>query len=142
MGGLFACLMLREHRAGFWELVDRFAIPAVVTAFLPLVLPLSHATGGNYYYGARTLADAAMGLAQVLFVPAIEGRARFGIELLPFERLWIAAPVAAVLVLLAAFAAAARAAQRFRQSRDSERERFPRKRSPATPAPRWPAAPL
>ncbi|HEX8984164.1 MAG TPA: hypothetical protein VF767_01980 [Bryobacteraceae bacterium] len=44
-----------SRRERFWMLVDRFWGPAIVPAFIVLVLPLTHATARNFYYGASSL---------------------------------------------------------------------------------------
>jgi hypothetical protein len=99
-------LMLRERRAGGWELVDRFALPGFLAAFLWLALPLSRATADSYYFGARTPVETARGLAQALFLPVLEGHVRSPFQMVSFERLWLAAPVAAVLAAVAVWGAA------------------------------------
>lgn len=42
-----------------FEVLDHFGGPAVVTAFVLLILPLSHAAASNFYLGSGSLADAA-----------------------------------------------------------------------------------
>jgi hypothetical protein len=57
--------------ARLWPVLDRFGGPALVIAFLFLVLPLSKATGENYYYGAKSLDDTVSSLfdASLLHTP-------------------------------------------------------------------------
>jgi hypothetical protein len=60
-GCAFTALLAR--RARFWTVVDRFWGPALVPAFLILVLPLTHAEAANFYYGAQSIAGMEQSLA-------------------------------------------------------------------------------
>jgi hypothetical protein len=46
-----------------WKLIDNFAGPAGVTAFVLLILPLSRATPDNFYVGSRSLRMMVLSLA-------------------------------------------------------------------------------
>jgi hypothetical protein len=48
-----------QRRRELWTFVDRFALPAVVAAFIFLAVPLAYAKAGAFYVGADTLASAA-----------------------------------------------------------------------------------
>lgn len=66
LAAAFACLVLRSARArvaAAWGVIDHFAIPAVVTAFLIVALPLSRAAGSDFYYGSESLVQAVYSLA-------------------------------------------------------------------------------
>ncbi|HWQ55267.1 MAG TPA: glycosyltransferase family 39 protein [Bryobacteraceae bacterium] len=67
----FAAIVLRRarSRASVWMLVDHFAIPGIVTAFVILVVPLSRAIVGHYYYGAVSLSQAVWSLVAASFTP-------------------------------------------------------------------------
>lgn len=69
LAAAFACLVLRgaRPRAAAWNLIDGLAVPAVVTAFIFLVVPLSHASGGHFYYGAGSLWEFASSLSAASF---------------------------------------------------------------------------
>jgi hypothetical protein len=54
--------LLAARRARLWTLVDRFCGPALVTAFLILVLPLTRAQGANFYYGTNSIAETVRSL--------------------------------------------------------------------------------
>jgi hypothetical protein len=56
-----------EARRRFWTAVDQFAGPALLTAFLILVIPLSRATREHFYYGADTLNEFVESLADSAF---------------------------------------------------------------------------
>jgi hypothetical protein len=69
-GTAFSVLLLASggraaFRKRFWLVVDRFWGPALVVAFVLLVLPLTHAGRDNFYYGARSLAEAVSNLVGV-----------------------------------------------------------------------------
>lgn len=51
-----------EARRRFWKAVDSFAGPAVVTAFIMLVVPLSRAAREHFYYGVDTFHQFVKGL--------------------------------------------------------------------------------
>ena len=50
---------LWQRRGEFWRLIDRFALPAVVTAFLFVAVPIAWAKPNAFYVGAETLAMGA-----------------------------------------------------------------------------------
>ena len=102
LGAVLAALLWRER--GWWvmgPLVDGFALPAAVAACLVLVVPMCRAGAGNYYYGARTLADMVKNVAVESFAPAVVGGWGYSVAKLLYERLWMAVPIAAVLAAAA-----------------------------------------
>ena len=54
---LLAVMGLRYIRQP-WRIIDRLLIPAVVTAFIFLVIPLTHVTTNAFYVGVTTLREA------------------------------------------------------------------------------------
>ena len=54
----FALAVFAGERRPGWTLVDHFLVPGAVTAFVLLVIPLSAAERGKFYYGAATLAES------------------------------------------------------------------------------------
>jgi hypothetical protein len=71
LGVILLILAAQAGIRGIWSITDRFAGPAVIIAFLFLVLPLAKATGEEYYYGAKTLRDSVGSLldASLLHTP-------------------------------------------------------------------------
>jgi hypothetical protein len=60
LGVVLGIIALRDRRAELWRVIDRYAGPAAVTAFVIVIIPLLRATRENFYYGARTLHDAVL----------------------------------------------------------------------------------
>ncbi|MGA2328147.1 MAG: hypothetical protein ABSH05_17855 [Bryobacteraceae bacterium] len=56
-----------EARRGIWLVIDQLGGPGIVTAFVLLVLPLSHAARENFFYGTRQIDKLASGLVAVSF---------------------------------------------------------------------------
>lgn len=75
LAATFAGILLRQRRsrATIWMLVDHLLIPWIVTAFVILVVPLSRATGGHYYYGAGSLSEAIWSLVAASFTERVLG---------------------------------------------------------------------
>jgi hypothetical protein len=110
-GVVFSLLvLLSSSRASFpsrfWEVVDRFWGPALVSAFLIVALPLTHAGRENFYYGAHSLEDAVQNLVGVSLTHKLSVW-RLG-RYLPHFNDWttiaahIVVPVLAALVVLVA----------------------------------------
>jgi hypothetical protein len=55
LGGVFCLTALLWKRTSVWKLAEQLVVPAVLVAFLLLVLPLSHAGPENFYYGGVSL---------------------------------------------------------------------------------------
>ncbi|HVX65389.1 MAG TPA: hypothetical protein VHA11_02240, partial [Bryobacteraceae bacterium] len=69
-GAVFSLLVLLSgrrsgFRSRFWEVVDRFWGPALVTTFLIVAIPLTRALPRHFYYGAHTLSEAVQHLAGI-----------------------------------------------------------------------------
>jgi hypothetical protein len=60
LGAVLIVLAFRDRRVELWRVIDRYAGPALVTAFVFVVIPLLRATRENFYYGARTLDEAVL----------------------------------------------------------------------------------
>jgi hypothetical protein len=88
-GCVFTAVLLLTRRARLWTVVDRFWGPAIVPAFLILVLPLTRAQGANFYYGAQSFADM---LRSLVILPS---------------RFIVVIPGLALVILVGAAAAAA-----------------------------------
>ena len=115
MGCVLAVWMARERgKAAMWDFTDSFVLPAVVTAFVLLVVPLSQASGGSYYYGAAKLAESVSSVVQAMFCPPIAKGMGQRVALLLYERLWLAPPFAALLAAAAGAGAVAALCKRGR----------------------------
>jgi hypothetical protein len=101
----------------FWVGVEKFAGPGLVTAFLVLVLPLSHAKRADFFYGARTISEFVASLVHSSYYH----NARIWIvgNHLPFFGNWYEAIRFAILpgALLAALAVGGMAARRWARTR-------------------------
>jgi hypothetical protein len=51
----------------FWVAVDKFVGPGIITAFVVLVLPLSHAKREHFFYGVSTITDFVSGLVHLSY---------------------------------------------------------------------------
>ncbi|MEJ7605389.1 MAG: hypothetical protein WKF37_03785 [Bryobacteraceae bacterium] len=58
LGMMALLLVAARSRARLWIWLDGFAGPALITAFLILVLPLSKASSEHFYYGTATAAES------------------------------------------------------------------------------------
>jgi hypothetical protein len=67
LGLILFVLSLRRGTAGAWSVIDRFGGPAVVTAFLLVVIPLARSTPDNFYLGTKTMDDALASLWDASF---------------------------------------------------------------------------
>lgn len=56
-----------EAKRRFWKAVDGFVGPGIVAAFVVLVVPLTRATRGGFFYGVRTLREFAGGMINPSF---------------------------------------------------------------------------
>ena len=56
-----------EARRGVWLVIDRLAGPGFVTAFVLLVLPLSHAAREHFFYGVHRIDEFVSGLVALSF---------------------------------------------------------------------------
>jgi hypothetical protein len=65
--GLVLAIALARERRGFWQLVDGFAGPALVTGFVILALPVSRLERDQFYYGSSNLSTFAFNLADLSF---------------------------------------------------------------------------
>jgi hypothetical protein len=66
LGLMLLVLAGRDGLKGWGTVVDGYGGPAVVTAFLIVVIPLLPATGDNFYYGATTLRDSVDSLVTAI----------------------------------------------------------------------------
>ncbi|MGO9094486.1 MAG: ArnT family glycosyltransferase [Bryobacteraceae bacterium] len=101
----------------FWVGVEKFAGPGLVTAFVVLVLPLSHAKRGDFFYGAQTINEFVASLVHSSYYhnPRIWLVGRY----VPGFGNWYEAIRFAILpgVLLAALVVGGMAARRWARSR-------------------------
>jgi hypothetical protein len=98
----FAAVLAFENRAN--EAIDRFLVPGVVVAFSVLVLPLIHATRGNFYAGVPSLGVSLESVWGIFLFHDLDGlmvRRIYG-AVIPMGR-WVI-----LLVLAAGIAACAR----------------------------------
>ncbi len=96
---LAAAALLPRHR--FTEWLDHFAIPGIVSAFVPLVLPLSHVEKDSFYVGAKTLFESLQSLTLAWLVPNWDG-----MTLLPWSAFDLVAATALPGLLLIILVAA------------------------------------
>lgn len=95
----------------FWMAVDDFAGPAIVAAFVFLVVPMTRAQPADFYYGGKTLRDTAASIAGYSLLHSQAARA--------FAEAWLGGlfwmPAVAPCILVGSAAAAAwMAARRLR----------------------------
>lgn len=101
----------------FWVAVDEFVGPGIITAFVVLVLPLSHAKRADFFYGVSTLTDFVSGLVHMSYYhsPRVWAVGRF----LPDFGSWYVVIWAGIVpaFLLATLVAGAIVARRWVRSR-------------------------
>ncbi len=85
------------------EWLDRFAIPGIVAAFVPLALPLARVEKDSFYVGVNTLFESLKSLTLAWLVPNWDGA-----TLLPWSLFDVFAAVALPVLLLVVFGAALR----------------------------------
>ena len=59
LGAVAIPIYARKHQ--FWDLIQSYALPAIVISFVILVIPISK-SAGQFYYGATTLRDTVSSL--------------------------------------------------------------------------------
>ncbi|MEX2263424.1 MAG: glycosyltransferase family 39 protein [Bryobacteraceae bacterium] len=102
LGAMLALLLIRQS-GDLWRLSDHLAVPAIVSAFLFVILPLGRAETSNFYAGEPSLNDTLRGLMT------------FSFHYHPERSIWlrVEVPIAAVAVLgTIALAVAVRSAGR------------------------------
>lgn len=62
LGGAFCLTAVLRQRTSPGRLAEQLVVPAVLVAFLILVLPLSHAEPENFYFGGASLQDTVHSL--------------------------------------------------------------------------------
>jgi 4-amino-4-deoxy-L-arabinose transferase-like glycosyltransferase len=67
LGGSFCLMALFWKRTSVWKLAEQLVVPAVLVAFLLLILPLSHAEPENFYFGAASLGETIRSLDALSF---------------------------------------------------------------------------
>ncbi len=55
LGAMILVLALREGKQAAWRVIDSFAVPALVVAFIFVGVPLLRATPKNFYYGTPSV---------------------------------------------------------------------------------------